>query len=121
MPTLIWALDDRDSYVRIAAATALGAIGADAKPAASALLTALQNTEKHVTERRNIVEALGHIGERQSVPKLVPFLEDPTIADIVAETIETLSGQAFMRYRDTKETRSYFDMNRQPYIVVSAR
>jgi HEAT repeat protein len=90
VPALVELLDDKDTEVRILAASSLGNIGHDAKTAIPVLTKMLR--DKDVFVRSNAAWALGKVGPeaRQALPALSELLHDKD--DVVRRAaIEALS------------------------------
>ena len=82
MPALTRALKDKDTYVRQAAAQALGKIGAKAKAAVPALANALKDQRPAV--RQAAAQALGQIGAeaKAAVPALRAAMRDNEVGEV---------------------------------------
>jgi HEAT repeat protein len=81
IPQLTESLANESVVVRAKSADALGAIGPDAKPALSHLVTQLADTDRTVQHR--VVMALGSIGETASeaVPALIEVMQNPRVLE----------------------------------------
>jgi HEAT repeat protein len=89
-PSLLLALKDESSCVRIKSALSLGKIGnIDTAPE---LIQALVDEEVHV--RRVVADSLGKIGDEASVPGLLKlFEEDETVRTSAADALEKIRGE----------------------------
>jgi HEAT repeat protein len=89
---LVVALGDRESAVVAQAAQALGWIGeASVEPSLWALAT---STSSAVVVRRAAVRALGKLGSRENLPRLVRLLAEPTVASEAEQALSRLGGAA---------------------------
>lgn len=67
-------LSDEDQMIRVQAALVLALVGGE-KQAIQVLEAAYPKVEREI--KMHILEALGHIGARESIPFLIQLLEDP--------------------------------------------
>ncbi|WP_017297909.1 HEAT repeat domain-containing protein [Nodosilinea nodulosa] len=91
IPSLLKALENSDSDVRMSAAEALGQIGSEA--AIPSLLKAIENSDSDV--RWSVAEALGKIGSEAAIPSLLKALEDqdPNVRVSAAEALGKIGSE----------------------------